>query len=117
MNRSICWSIRAEGSELSQRLTIERLKVGSDGKVTLTGKPGLGVHVDTGAMGAYLTPVQIQVGNEIAFEPVELWMLPCAARTYLTESNNGEEDDPEISKPLDFELCYDCLYDFYFLRG
>ena len=62
----------AEGSELSQRLTIERLKVGSDGKVTLTGKPGLGVHVDTGAMGAYLTPVQIQVGNEIAFEPVEL---------------------------------------------
>jgi L-alanine-DL-glutamate epimerase-like enolase superfamily enzyme len=62
----------AEGSELSQRLTMERLKVGSDGKVALTGKPGLGVHVDTGAMGAYLTPVQIQVGNEIAFEPVEL---------------------------------------------
>ena len=62
----------AAGSELSQRLTIERLEVGSDGKVALTGKPGLGVHVDTGAMGAYLTPVQIQVGNEIAFEPVEL---------------------------------------------
>ena len=62
----------AEGSKLAQRLTVERLEVGSDGKVALTGKPGLGVHVDTGAMGAYLTPVQIQVGNEIAFEPVEL---------------------------------------------
>ena len=62
----------AEGSELSQRLTMERLKVGSDGKVALTGKPGLGVHVDTGAMGAYLTPVQIQVGNEIVFEPIDL---------------------------------------------
>ena len=62
----------AEGSELSQRLTVERLEVGSDGKVALTGKPGLGVHVDTEAMGAYLTPVQIQVGNEIVFEPIEL---------------------------------------------
>ena len=62
----------AEGSELSQRLTVERLEVGSDGKVALTGKPGLGVHVDTDAIGAYLAPVQIQVGNEIVFEPVEL---------------------------------------------
>ena len=62
----------AEGSELSQRLTVERLEVGSDGKVALTDKPGLGVHVDTEAMGAYLAPVQIQVGNEIVFEPVEL---------------------------------------------
>lgn len=62
----------AEGSELSQRLTVERLEVGSDGKVALTGKPGLGVHVDTEAVGAYLAPVQIQVGNEIVFEPVEL---------------------------------------------
>ena len=61
----------AAGSELSQRLTIERLKVGSDGKVALTGKPGLGVSVDTETMGAYLAPVQIQVGNEIVFEPVE----------------------------------------------
>ena len=62
----------AEGSELSQRLTVERLEVGADGKVVLTGKPGLGVHVDTEAMDAYLAPVQIQVGNEIVFEPVEL---------------------------------------------
>ena len=61
----------AEGSELAQHLTVERLKVGSDGKVGLTGKPGLGVHVDTDAMGAYLAPVQIQVGNEIVFEPTE----------------------------------------------
>ena len=62
----------AEGSELSQRLTVERLEVGADGKVVLTGKPGLGVHVDTEAMDAYSAPVQIQVGNEIVFEPVEL---------------------------------------------
>ena len=62
----------AEGSELSQRLTVERLEVGSDRKVALTGKPGLGVSVDTDAMGAYLAPVQIQVGSEIVFEPVEL---------------------------------------------
>ena len=62
----------AEGSKLAQRLTVERLEVGSDGKVALTGKPGLGVHVDTEAMDAYLTPVQIQVGNEIVFEPIEL---------------------------------------------
>ena len=62
----------AEGSKLAQRLTVERLEVRSDGKVALTGKPGLGVHVDTEAMGAYLTPVQIQVGNEIVFEPIEL---------------------------------------------
>ena len=62
----------AEGSELAQHLTVERLEVGSDGKVGLTGKPGLGVHVDTDAMGAYLAPVQIQVGNEIVFEPTEL---------------------------------------------
>ena len=62
----------AEGSELSQRLTVERMEVGSDGKVALTGKPGLGVHVDTDAMGAYLASVQIQVGNEIVFEPVGL---------------------------------------------
>ena len=61
----------AAGSELSQRLTIERLKVGSDGKVALTGKPGLGMSVDTETMGTYLAPVQIQVGNEIVFEPVE----------------------------------------------
>ena len=61
----------AEGSELSQRLTVERLEVGVDGKVGLTGKPGLGVSVDTDAMGAYLVPVQIQVGNEIVFEPIE----------------------------------------------
>ena len=62
----------AEGSELSQRLTVERMEVGSDGKVALTGKPGLGVHVDTDAMGAYLASVQIQVGNEIVFEAVGL---------------------------------------------
>ena len=62
----------AEGSKLAQRLTVERLEVGSDGKVALTGKPGLGVHVDTETMGAYLAPVQIQVGNEIVFEPIEL---------------------------------------------
>ncbi len=62
----------AEGSKLAQRLTVERLEVGSDGKVALTGKPGLGVHVDTEAMDAYLTPVQIQVGNEIVFEPIGL---------------------------------------------
>ena len=62
----------AEGSELSQRLTVERLEVESDGKVALTGKPGLGVHVDTEAMCAYLAPVQIQVGNEIVFESIEL---------------------------------------------
>ena len=61
----------AEGSELSQRLTVERLEIGADGKVALTGKPGLGVHVDTDAIGAYLAPVKIQVGNEIVFEPVE----------------------------------------------
>ena len=61
----------AEGSELAQRLTVERLEVGSDGKVGLTGKPGLGVHVDTDAMGAYLAPVKIQVGNEIVFEPID----------------------------------------------
>ena len=61
----------AEGSDLSQRLTVERLEVGSDGKVGLTGKPGLGIHVDTDAMGAYLAPVGIQVGNEIVFEPIE----------------------------------------------
>ena len=62
----------AAGSELSQRLTVERLEVGSDGKVGLTDKPGLGVHVDTDAMSAYLAPVQIQVGNKIVFEPVKL---------------------------------------------
>ena len=62
----------AEGSELSQCLTVERLEVGSDGKVALTGKPGLGVHVDTDAMGPYLAPVRIQVGNEAVFEPVEI---------------------------------------------
>ena len=62
----------AEGSELSQHLAVERMEVGSDGKVALAGKPGLGVHVDTDAMGAYLAPVQIQVGNEIVFEPVGL---------------------------------------------
>ena len=62
----------AEGSELSQRLTVERLEVSSDGKVALMGKPGLGVHVNTEAMGAYLAPVQIQVGDEIVFEPIEL---------------------------------------------
>ena len=61
----------AEGSELAQRLTVERLKVRSNGKVELTGKPGLGVSVDTDAMGAYLAPVGIQVGNEVVFEPVE----------------------------------------------
>ena len=62
----------AEGSDLSQRLTVERLEVGSDGKVALTGKPGLGVHVDTEAMSEYLVPVQIQAGDHIIFEPVEL---------------------------------------------
>ena len=62
----------AEGSELAQHLTVERLEVGTDGKVGLTGKPGLGVHVDTDAMGAYLAPVGIQVGNETIFEPTEL---------------------------------------------
>ena len=61
----------AEGSELAQCLTVERLEVGADGKVALTGKLGLGVHVDTDAIGAYLAPVKIQVGNEIVFEPVE----------------------------------------------
>ena len=61
----------AEGSELAQHLTVERLEVGTDGKVGLTGKPGLGVHVDTDAMGAYLAPVGIQVGNETIFEPTE----------------------------------------------
>ena len=62
----------AAGSELSERLTVERLEVGSDGKVALAAKPGLGVSVDTATMDAYLAPVQIQVGNEIIFEPVEL---------------------------------------------
>lgn len=62
----------AEGSDLSQRLTVERLEVGSDGKVALTSKPGLGVSVDTGAIGAYLAPVRIQVGNQVIFEPIEL---------------------------------------------
>ncbi len=57
---------------LSQRLTIERLKVGSDGRVALTDMPGLGVRVDTAAMGAYLAPVRIKGGNEVIFEPVEL---------------------------------------------
>ncbi len=61
----------AEGSDLSLRLTVERLKVGSDGKVALTGKPGLGVHVDTGAMSEYLVPVRIQLGDQVIFEPVE----------------------------------------------
>ena len=62
----------AEGSDLSLQLTVERLEVGSDGKVALTGKPGLGVHVDTGAMSEYLVPVRIQVGDQVIFEPVEL---------------------------------------------
>ena len=62
----------AAGSELSQRLTVERLEVGIDGKVALTGKPGLGMSVDTEAMGTYLAPVQIQIGNEVVFEPTEL---------------------------------------------
>ncbi len=62
----------AAGSALSQRLTVERLEVGDDGMVALTGKPGLGVHVDTGVMDAYLAPVWIQVGNDVIFEPAEL---------------------------------------------
>ena len=62
----------AEGSDLSQRLTVERLEVGSDGKVALTGKPGLGVHVDTEAIREYLVPVRIQVGDQVIFEPIEL---------------------------------------------
>ena len=62
----------AAGSELAQRLTVERLEVGSDGMVTLTERPGLGVHVDAEAVDAYLAPVWIQVGNEVIFEPAEL---------------------------------------------
>ena len=62
----------AAGSELAQRLTVERLEVGSDGMVALTESPGLGVHVDAEAVDAYLAPVWIQVGNEVIFEPAEL---------------------------------------------
>jgi L-alanine-DL-glutamate epimerase-like enolase superfamily enzyme len=62
----------AAGSELAQRLTVERLEVGSDGMVALRDEPGLGVHVDTEAVDAYLAPVWIQVGNEVIFEPAEL---------------------------------------------
>ncbi len=62
----------AADSKLSQCLTVERLKVKSDGRVELTEGPGLGVRVNTEAMGAYLAPVRIQVGNEVIFEPVEL---------------------------------------------
>ena len=62
----------AVGSELAQRLTVERLEVGSDGMVALTDEPGLGVHVDAETMDAYLAPVWIQVGNEVIFEPAEL---------------------------------------------
>ena len=62
----------AAGSELAQRLTVERLEVGSDGMVALTERPGLGVHVDAEAVDAYLAPVWIQVGNEVIFEPAEL---------------------------------------------
>ena len=60
----------AAGSELSQQLTVERLKVGSDGRVSLTDTPGLGVRVDTDAMQRYLSPVRIQIGSEVVFEPV-----------------------------------------------
>ncbi|MBI1925745.1 mandelate racemase/muconate lactonizing enzyme family protein [Candidatus Poribacteria bacterium] len=60
----------AAGSELSQRLTVERLEVRPDGRVALTGAPGLGVRVDTDAMQKYLSPVRIQVGGEVVFEPV-----------------------------------------------
>ena len=62
----------AAGSELSQQLTVERLKVKSDGQVELTDMPGLGVHIDTETADAYLAPVQIQVGDDAIFQPVEL---------------------------------------------
>jgi L-alanine-DL-glutamate epimerase-like enolase superfamily enzyme len=61
----------AAGSELSQRLTAEQLKVEEDGRVSLPNAPGLGVCVDTEAMQAYLAPVQIQVGDEMIFEPAD----------------------------------------------
>ena len=57
----------AAGSALSRRLVAEPFSVESDGMVRVKEVPGLGVHVDTAAIRAYLVPVRIEVGTEIIF--------------------------------------------------
>lgn len=58
----------ADGSELSQRLTTEKLEVGSDGYVRLTDQPGIGVKVDPHTMREFLTPVKIEVNGTLIFD-------------------------------------------------
>ena len=62
----------AAGSELSQCLVTEPFPVESDGTVRIKELPGLGVHVDTEAIGPYLAPVQIEVGTDTVFAQTPL---------------------------------------------
>ena len=62
----------AAGSELSQRLIAEPFQVESDGMVQVKELPGLGVKVDTEAIGSYLAPVRIEVGADTVFEQTPL---------------------------------------------
>ena len=57
----------AAGSELSQRLVADPLRVESDGMVRVKDLPGLGVRVDTAAIREYLAPVRIEVGIDTVF--------------------------------------------------
>ncbi len=58
----------ADGSELSQRLTTEKLEVGSDGQVRLTDQPGIGVKVDLNTVREFLAPVKIEINGTPIFD-------------------------------------------------
>ena len=62
----------AAGSDLSQRLVSDPLRIGPDGQVRVRERPGLGVQVDVEAIRRYLAPVRISVSDASIFEQATL---------------------------------------------
>ena len=58
----------ADGSELSQKLTTEKLAVGTDGQVRLTQKPGIGMNIDLHTIRDFLVSVKIELNGTTIFD-------------------------------------------------
>jgi L-alanine-DL-glutamate epimerase-like enolase superfamily enzyme len=61
-----------EPKPLASELAGNPFPLDSDGMISLSDAPGLGVEVDVAALQKYLVPVEIRVGSKLIYETPKL---------------------------------------------